>query len=113
MAGSRAGLPQALLQKVPQRLRVMSTLLLAITSISWFGVNVAEGEFLHEFTALHKWVGPVAMIVSSVVVLFLSRAPSIRAETLVTVGLLFQVVVSWGIGVSTFWAPSRAFPRSS
>jgi serine/threonine-protein kinase len=110
MMGSRSGLPQVLLQKVPQRLRVMSILVLAILSISWFGVNLAEGEFLHEFTAPHKWVGPVGMIVGSIIVLYLSRAPNVAPEMLVTVGLFFQVLVSWGIGIGTFWGAFEGFP---
>ncbi|MBW2455138.1 MAG: serine/threonine protein kinase [Deltaproteobacteria bacterium] len=104
---ARAGsLPPVLLEKVPVRLRILALLLLVLLSISWLGVNLFEGQLADELENFYQWGGPVGMIVASALVLVLTTGSRVAPRTLVSVGLVFQVVVSWCLCVGSYW---RAF----
>jgi len=104
------GLPAVLLEKVPGRLRLLSLLLLGVMAVSWIGVNLVEGDLLAEFAVLHQWTAPVAILVAAAVVLWLSRRPAVAPETMVHVGLAFQVLVSWSICMGSYWGAFADLP---
>jgi hypothetical protein len=111
-AGRAGQLPPVLLEKVPGRLKVLATLLLVVLSITWVGVNAFEGHLAREFAHVYEWIGPVGMITSSLVVLVLSTGSRVKPRTLVSIGLVYQVVVSWCLAVGSYWGAFYQIPAS-
>lgn len=96
-------LPPVLLRQAPGRLRLLCLIFLAVQSISWIGVNVLEGEFLGEFERLHDWVPGTLSIVISLIVFFIAGNRQIRPQTLITIGLIYQVIISYCVAFLGYW----------
>jgi serine/threonine-protein kinase len=78
-------------------------LLVAILSVAWLGVNAIEGELAREFSDPLQYGPGVAMVLASLAVLGLIRTAGLSPAALITVGLAYQVVISFGITLSEYW----------
>jgi serine/threonine-protein kinase len=106
------GLPPVLLRLAATRVQIVALVVLIGNLLGWVVTNIAEGELLQDFQRLGEWVPPVSMMVTSVAVILLARWPRVPAATLVTVALAYEVVVSFGMAVSTYYDAFAAVPAS-
>jgi serine/threonine-protein kinase len=97
------GLPPDLLRHASKRLQAVCWLLIGVLSFSWLGGNFVEGELLHEFRTPADWIPPTIMLLASIAVLFLARRSHLSASAIISVGLVYEVVVSWCAAMSQYW----------
>jgi serine/threonine-protein kinase len=81
--------------------------LVVLLAFGWLGGNWVEGELAAEFADPLQFGPGVAMIVASLVVLFLVRSSRLSPPAVITVGLVYQVIVSFCIPISEYWGTFR------
>ena len=113
ISGASTAIPSMLMQKVGPRLRILTAAAVVVLSVAWVGVNLIEGEFLKEFENIREWGGPTLLTVSSALVLGITFIPRVSATALVRVGLFYQVAVSYGIALGTYWGAFEGLPASA
>jgi len=101
--GSGAGLPPVVLAQAVQRLRVVSIVCAGLATVSWLVPMAILGRLAIEFQNAAQW-GPIVLVIgSSLSVYLLSRGERVSATVMINIGLLYQVVVSFGIAGSVYF----------
>lgn len=103
-ARPESGLPAEMLQRASKRLGYAALLYAAVFGLAYFGAYSVQrwtppGVFLRSFPTL---VATVSILLALAVYL-VSRYASVRADLLLDLGLIFDVVGAFGISVSTVW----------
>ena len=104
---STTGLPISLSRKAAKRLQAVCVAFIAVLAITWLGVNWIEGHLATEFADPMQYGPGVTMIVASLVVLGLIRSSWLSPAAVITVGLVYQVVISFCIPISQYWGAFR------
>ncbi len=104
---STTGLPLSLLRKAAKRLQAVCLILVAFLAIGWLGANWIEGDLALEFSDPLQYGPGVTMIVASLVVLALIRSAWLSPAGVITLGLVYQVVISFCIPISEYWGAFR------
>ena len=104
---STTGLPFTILQQSATRLQVVSLLVVALIATGWLIGNWIEGELAGEFETPLQWAPPVTMLLGSLVVFGLARSSWLRIPAVITVGLVYQVVISYCIALSQYYNAFR------
>jgi serine/threonine-protein kinase len=78
-------------------------LLFVILAFSWLGGNWLEGELAGEFRNPLQWIPGVTMMAAALLVFFLVRSPRLSPSAVIVVGLVFQVVISFSIPISSYY----------
>jgi serine/threonine-protein kinase len=100
---STTGLPLSLLQQSSKRLQVVCLAVIALMAINWLGGNWVQGELVGEFETPLQWAPPAIMLIASIVVLWLVRSGWLAPSDIVTLGLAYQVVISFCIPLSQYY----------
>jgi hypothetical protein len=89
----------------------------------WLAVNLVQGTLAEEFSSPLEWGFPAGVVLASLGVALLARSNRLGPATVVRLGLVYQVVISFGIAAAsgpTVWpiapigrssAPTRLRPR--
>jgi eukaryotic-like serine/threonine-protein kinase len=80
-----------------RRLRLVAWITFAALLIMWLVVNLIQGTFAREFASPLQWGFPVAILVASLAVALLTRGTRLPVSTLIRIGLIYQVVFSFGL----------------
>ena len=102
------GIPPVLLESIPRRLVAIATVVLIVHAVAWLGVNLLQGQLGGELTDPGQWLGPVIAMLASVALLALVRARRVTLKALSTIGLTYQVVVSYAIVLGSYWGAFQA-----
>jgi eukaryotic-like serine/threonine-protein kinase len=68
----------------------------------WLVVNLIQGTFAREFASPLQWGFPVGILIASLAVALLTRSKRLAPVTLIRVGLVYQVVVSFGLAAGLY-----------
>jgi serine/threonine-protein kinase len=100
---SKSGLPLSLLQQSSRRLQVVCAVVAVFLTIYWLLENRAQGELAAEFQTPLQWAPPAIMLFASLVVLALARSRWLSPSSVVSVGLVYMVIVSFCIPLSEYY----------
>jgi serine/threonine-protein kinase len=104
MAGrSTSGLPLSVIRMAGKRLQAVALVVIALILVGWLLVNLIEGELAGEFSSPFQWGPEVIMLMASVAAILLARGPWLSPESVITVGLAYEVVVAACIPTSVYW----------
>ncbi|MDH3368810.1 MAG: hypothetical protein OEO17_13285, partial [Gemmatimonadota bacterium] len=99
---SGATLPDDLVIRSAKRLRALALVYAFVFFMSSFSQAVFFAD-LSEFESFHDW-GPSAIsILVALVVAWVTTRPQLTTRMLMTVGLTFEVVGSFGIAMAQYW----------
>lgn len=104
-------IPPALLWESVRRLRIVAILLPLTLVVMWIVPVAVGGRLAREFQELPQWGPPGLAIASSLGMIWLTlvaRSP----KTVLDLGLLYQVVVAWGLAVSQYWGTFFGVPAA-
>jgi len=115
IVGSRRSLPPDLLREARDRLRILALLLAFVfATVNYISPLLAGPEHVaHHFANLARWAPGVLSITLALVVAVLCGMPRISDQALLGIGLVFEVVASFGIAAteySQFYAPIQVGP---
>lgn len=97
-AGSAGAEPSTrIVARAAARLEAVASVTFLASLILWIGVNAAQGELAAEFTAARQWAPPAAALIASAGVVLASRVGRWPATTLVRLGLVYEVIMSFAI----------------
>jgi serine/threonine-protein kinase len=101
MSGS--SVPAVLLSQSTRRIPIVAAAALCVQIVGWVVPLTARGAFLEEFTRVWDWVPPVTAIVASISLIVASKVLQLQPRIMITLGLLYQVVVSYSVTFSQYW----------
>ena len=96
-------LPISLLRNASRRLQAVCLVLIVFLAIGWLGSNWIEGDLASEFADPLQYGPGVTMIVASLVVLGLIRSAWLSPAAVITLGLVYQVSISFCIPISEYY----------
>jgi serine/threonine-protein kinase len=102
-AASAKTLPPVLLRLAVRRVQLLAVVILGLMFFGWFLTNLLEGELGLEFQRLGEWGPAVFIIAASIAMLALARLSRGAPHTVVTIALVYEVAISYGITASTYW----------
>jgi len=85
-----------------RRLEIVALITLAEVLVLWLAVNLVQGTFLEEFDSPLRWTFPVALFAASIGIVAVIRRKLLSSATVVRLGLVYQVVISFGIAGGTY-----------
>jgi serine/threonine-protein kinase len=95
--------PINLLRQSVRRLQIVILILLIITVVTWFGVNLVEGEIVHELQTPGDWVPPVTGIAVSLLLFAITRSKRLSPSAIINFGLAYEVGVCYFIAYGQYW----------
>jgi hypothetical protein len=105
--GSPHSLPVFLLRKVSRRLQIVSATGIVLFLVGWLGINTIEGELAWEFRTPFQWAPNVAVLLASGLVFALARSKRLPLQRIITLGLVYEVVISYCIPLGAYWGEFR------
>jgi serine/threonine-protein kinase len=109
---STGGLPPVLAKLAVKRVRVLAIVVLWIMATGWILENVLQGDIQSDLRYFGEWGAPVFMIVASIVMIVLARMPRVSVESVLIAALVYEVAMSWGIVLSSYWGAFQGMPAS-
>jgi serine/threonine-protein kinase len=107
---STGGLPLVLARLAVKRVQILAVTMLVIMATGWFLENVLQGDIQSDLQYIGEWGPPAFMIVASFAMLALARIPRVTLEAVLIAALLYEVAMSWGIVVSSYWGAFQGVP---
>ncbi|MFC1639541.1 serine/threonine-protein kinase [Gemmatimonadota bacterium] len=95
--------PSLLLRQGASRIPIVAAAALFVQLVGWVIPLTARGDFLEEFTRVWDWVPPIAAITASIAMIAATKVFQIPPRVTVTLGLLYQVVISYSVTFSQYW----------
>jgi len=109
-AADRAGVPGGaanvashLLRQAIRRLVIVCISVMAAVVVLWLLATLLRGTLESEFRHLHQWVPPSSILIASAFMIALARSRRVPPASLVRVGLVYEVIVSYGIVASGYF----------
>src|SRR5215203_4190249 len=93
-----------------RRLELVAWLTFTIQLVVWLLINLVQGSLAEEFSSPLDWAFPIGVLIASVGVILLTRRYPDRTDTLVRLGLVYQVVVSLGIAAGSYLGAFEGMP---
>jgi len=90
-------------RRAVRRLELVAWLTVAGQLVVWLAVNLLQGTLAEEFDSVLEWGFPAGVMVASVGVAMLTRSNRLSPATVVRCGLVYQVVISFGIAAGTYY----------
>jgi serine/threonine-protein kinase len=107
---SSLDIPIHLVRRAVRRIRYVAVISIVIQLVLWFLVNLLEGQIAGDLRRPLQWIPNVTIIVSSLAILYLSHRDRMAPRQVVTLGLGYQVIVSYAIVMSQYWDQFAGFP---
>jgi eukaryotic-like serine/threonine-protein kinase len=89
-------------RRAVRRLELVAWLTLAIQLLVWLAVNLVQGTLAEEFTTALEWGFPFGVAAASLGMALLTRSQRLTPATVVRFGLIYQVVMSFGMAGGTY-----------
>ncbi|MDH3455879.1 MAG: serine/threonine protein kinase [Gemmatimonadota bacterium] len=106
-----AGLPPALVRRAVRRIRFVALLVLVMMFFGWFLTNLIEGDLPSEFTRPMQWGPNILIVVASLMmVMVVGRWGTSTPQRVITLGLVYEVVVSFGGAFGQYWDSLSGLP---
>lgn len=103
--GGDGSVTSGLVFRAARRLEIVCIVAIVSVLVLWFGTNALRGELAAELRTPHEWLPPVVALVASAAMLAAARRLRAVPSTLLRLGLLYEVVISFAIaGASHLWA---------
>ena len=99
---SSVGLPQSMLREASKRLSIVCLIVIGALVITWLGVNLIEGELGDEFRRPSDWIPPSIALLASLIVYVLAHRQLLPLTTIITMGLVYEVIVSYCLVLSEY-----------
>ena len=93
-----------------KRLQAVSLIVAVALLVSWFTVTLLYDTILAEFRSFAQWAPPTFTILASLIVFRVARSGRFSPSRMLELGLVYQVVVSYGIALSTYWGAFDGVP---
>ena len=106
-------LPLSVLRQASRRLQAVCVVLFTFLSVGWLGGNWLDGDLRSEFTDPLQFGPGLTMMTASLIVLALVRSPRLSPHRVITVGLVYQVIISFCIPISEYWTTFRGMTAGS
>ena len=103
----RTTLPPHLQEQIPRRLRNIALLYSLAYFLSAFAPSILMGHFFQEFRVASEWVPDVVSILIGIAVAALATSPRISWHAKMHMGLVFEVLGSYGIALSMYTGAER------
>jgi len=87
--------------------------LFVFLSVGWLGGNWLDGDLRSEFADPLQFGPGLTMLGASVIVFGLVRSSRLSPSRVITVGLAYQVIISYCIPISEYWTTFRGMTASS
>jgi len=100
-------LPPHLQEQLPRRLRNTALLYSLAFFLSEFAPSLVTGKISQEYQALSDWAPGVMSILIGLVVAALASSPRVPWQVKMNVGLVFEVLGSYGIALSMYLGAER------
>jgi serine/threonine-protein kinase len=94
-------MPPVLLAQSVRRLRGLSLVVAIAFTAVWLVKNAIEGHLYAEFESPWNWGPPILIIVASAGIYGLVRSSRVAPATLATIGLVYEVVISFCLETAT------------
>jgi tRNA A-37 threonylcarbamoyl transferase component Bud32 len=91
-----------LLRQAVRRLEAVALLTFAGQLATWLIVNVLQGTLAEEFATWLQWGFPTGVMAASLGIALLARSNRLASATVLRFGLIYQVVISFGIAAGTY-----------
>jgi eukaryotic-like serine/threonine-protein kinase len=85
-----------------RRLEVVAWLTFSIQFVVWLAVNLVQGTLADEFATPLQWPFPIGVMAASVAVGLVARRERLDPATIVRLGLVYQVAITFGIAAGTY-----------
>jgi serine/threonine-protein kinase len=95
-----------------RRLEMVAWLTLSIQWTVWLAVNLVQGTLAREFSTPLEWGFPVGVMAASLGIILLTRRKYRNPDRLVRLGLVYQVLVSFGIAAGGYYGAFQNLPAS-
>jgi serine/threonine-protein kinase len=106
-------LPDDPLIEGTRRLRILALLFAFAFFMTNFFPALVSGEWAGGvFSDISGWAPGVVSIVVALVVFWLTTRPAISPKTLMNIGVLFEIVGSFGIAMAQYWGVYRGLPHT-
>jgi serine/threonine-protein kinase len=96
-------LPDDLILRSAKRLQALALVYAFVFFMTSFSSTVFFADF-SQFESFHDWGFSAISIVVALFVAWVTTRPQLTTRTLMTVGLTFEVVGSFGIAIAQYWA---------
>jgi len=93
-----------------RRLELVAWLTFTLQLVVWLLINLVQGSLAEEFSSPLEWAFPIGVVIASGGVILLTRRYPDRTDTLVRLGLVYQVVVSLGIAAGSYLGAFEGMP---
>jgi eukaryotic-like serine/threonine-protein kinase len=100
-------LPPHLQEQLPRRLRNTALLYSLAFFLSEFAPSIVTGKLSLEYQALFDWLPGVLSILIGIVVAALASSPRVPWQVKMNVGLVFEVLGSYGVALSMYLGAER------
>ncbi|HET7039168.1 MAG TPA: serine/threonine-protein kinase [Gemmatimonadales bacterium] len=108
-----AQVSEELHQQAVRRLEVVAWAALAAQLGAWLVINLAQGTLAQEFDTPLDWGFPAGVIVASLAIVAVIRSGRLPSAAIVRLGLVYQVVISFGIAAGTYMSAFRGIPADA
>jgi serine/threonine-protein kinase len=107
-------LPPRLIRSAVRRIRFVAVLILVVLFFGWFLTNLVEGDLPGEFRRPMQWGPNMLIVAASLAILFAVRRWSKSAPLrVITLGLIYAVVVSFGGAFGQYWDSLSGLPPTA
>ena len=89
-------------RRAVRRLELVAWLTLAVQLLVWLAVNLVQGTLAEEFTTALEWGFPFGVAAASLGIALLTRNQRLTPATVVRFGLIYQIVISFGMAAGTY-----------
>jgi tRNA A-37 threonylcarbamoyl transferase component Bud32 len=101
--GRRKGqVAEHLRRQAVHRLQLVAWFMLTGQLVLWLVINLVQGTLAEEFTDPLEWTFPVGVILASAGIILLTLRSRRNPETVARAGLVYQVVISFGLAAGTY-----------
>jgi eukaryotic-like serine/threonine-protein kinase len=93
-----------------RRLEQVGWLTFGLQLSVWLAVNLIQGSLGEEFSDPLEWVFPIGVLAASLGIVILARRKRRDPDTVVRFGLIYQVLISFGIAAGSYLGAFRGLP---
>ncbi len=96
-------IPPVLLHQATRRIPLVCLTIAAGFGLGWLGTTTFAGDLPAEFSDFFQWGPPTIVIVTSLALFAVARRNWLAPNTLVNLGLVYEVLVSHALALTQYW----------
>jgi len=107
VTGSPRGLPEDLLRDAAKRLRVIALIFGGGVVIAELAVALSDPVLRGQYLQFYGWGPPAINIALALAVFVAAGSPRFSLQTIMNIGVVFEIVAAYGIAAATYWGVYR------